>query len=107
MLGAGLGMFLPSNNNGVMSAVPQETRGVAAGLLALARFTGQSLGVALGGTVFVQAAGQPLAHLAQAMQAGNGDAFLRGLHAVCYSALALAAIGAFLSFQRGGEPPPP
>ncbi len=95
LLGAGLGFFLPSNNSGVMSAVPSDARGVAAGLLALARFTGQTLGVAVGGTVFVAAAGASLA------QRVDPATFMEGMRAVCLTALGLAAVGAFLSFQRG------
>jgi len=54
-VGIGLGMFLAPNNNSIISSVPNHRRGVAAGFLGMFRYSGQSIGVALGGTIFATA----------------------------------------------------
>ena len=112
LFGVGLGMFLAPNNNAVMSAAPAEHRGVASGLLALFRFTGQGLGIAFGGTLFAAAtaigADRPvspevLATLGRDSEllAELGPRFETGFDAVCLAATPLAVIGALLSWSRG------
>jgi len=113
VLGVGMGMFIAPNNNAVMSVVPADKRGVASGLLGMFRFTGQSLGVAFGGTVFALFAtaggtaldGLPapdfLAATAGGAESVAADAFIRGLHAAALYAIPLAAVGMALSLLRG------
>jgi EmrB/QacA subfamily drug resistance transporter len=113
LVGIGLGMFLAPNNNAIMSAAPGAHRGVASGLIALFRFTGQSLGIAFGGTVFLHAASaaagnrvleaSELAHLSsdpQLFEALRG-AFESGFRTLCLTSLPLSLLGALLSFARG------
>lgn len=59
--GAGTAVFSQPNNSTIMGAAPSNRRGVAAGVLATARTTGQVLGVALAGAVYFGRAAQ-LAH---------------------------------------------
>lgn len=110
VFGTGLGMFLAPNSNAVMSSVPAAHRGVASGLLALFRFSGQSAGIAFGGTVFVYAAGggsllEPatMARLGDdpALFASFRGAFEQGFHTVCLATVPIALVGAGLSWGRG------
>lgn len=119
VFGTGLGMFLAPNNNAVMSSVPAAHRGVASGLLALFRFTGQTAGIAFGGTVFLYAASgagggallEPsiMARLGEdpALFAAFRRSFEQGFRTVCLAALPLALIGALLSSFRGRPEPAP
>lgn len=115
VFGSGLAMFMAPNNNAVMSSVPPKRRGTASGLLGTFRFTGQSVGVALAGTVFAAFAGASLHGLFAAGSASQlasspaklhafQHAFVRGLHAAAYAGMPFAAIGALLSVLRGKLP---
>jgi len=115
VLGFGLGAFVAPNNNSVMSAVPPQRRGIASGLLGMFRYTGQSLGIAFGGTVFAHfaAAGamklEGLPSVGSLDAIGNDpaalesfrDAFINGLSAVALASIPLVVIGIVLSFMRG------
>ncbi len=52
LAGLGTAIFLPPNSSAAMSAVPQNRRGVAAGMVATARNLGMVIGVALAGAIF-------------------------------------------------------
>jgi EmrB/QacA subfamily drug resistance transporter len=115
VFGVGLGMFMAPNNNSVMSAAPAVKRGIASGLMGLFRYTGQSLGIAFGGTVFAAFAtagaftltGLPspeeMASITSdpAARMAVGTAFTNGFHAAALLAIPLAAIGMLLSLMRG------
>ena len=45
-------MFTAPNNNAVMSSISSQRRGIAAGLLGMFLFTGQSVGIAFAGVLF-------------------------------------------------------
>ena len=115
-LGAGLGMFTAPNNNAVMSSVPSQRRGIAAGLLGMFRFTGQSVGIAFAGVIFAIFAvapggfalhGLPSTNEASAVATSAAQmemirqAFVHGLDAVALAAIPLAGLGALLSLSRG------
>ncbi len=51
VLGAGLGLFTPSNNSAIMGAAPLARLGAASGVLNMMRSLGTSLGVAVSGAV--------------------------------------------------------
>jgi len=55
--GCGTAAFSQPNNSAIMGAAPHERRGVAAGIVATARTTGQLLGVALAGAIYFFVAG--------------------------------------------------
>ncbi|MEZ4752630.1 MAG: MFS transporter, partial [Bdellovibrionota bacterium] len=114
LLGISLGLFMAPNNNSIMSSVADDRRGIASGLLAMFRYTGQSLGVAIAGAIFnfslrhgnVSSGGQGLARVLSALPAGGrlpaeiGLSFSRGFQSVCWIYLPLVLLGAFLSSQR-------
>jgi fucose permease len=50
--GLGVGMFQSPNNSTIMGAAPQDSLGIASGLLSLSRILGQTLGVPLVGGIF-------------------------------------------------------
>ncbi|MTJ11323.1 MFS transporter [Anabaena sp. UHCC 0187] len=50
--GLGIGMFQSPNNSAIMGAAPQDSLGVASGLLSLSRILGQTIGVPLVGALF-------------------------------------------------------
>lgn len=50
--GLGIGMFQSPNNSAIMGAAPQDSLGIASGLLSLSRILGQTLGVPLVGGIF-------------------------------------------------------
>jgi len=50
--GAGTAVFSQPNNSTIMGNVPPDRRGIAAGILATSRTTGQLLGVAISGAIY-------------------------------------------------------
>jgi EmrB/QacA subfamily drug resistance transporter len=50
--GAGTAVFSQPNNSTIMGNVPPDRRGIAAGILATSRTTGQLLGVAIAGAIY-------------------------------------------------------
>ncbi len=94
-VGAGSGLFTAPNNSAILAAAPLHHRGVAAGLMALARNLGMVTGVALAGALFgfLQES-----HLARG--AASADAFLRAFRSTLLVAAGLAAAGAALSLLR-------
>jgi EmrB/QacA subfamily drug resistance transporter len=62
--GAGTAVFTQPNNSTIMGSAPASRRGVAAGVLATARTTGQLLGVCVAGAIYFLRVSQlgPLAH---------------------------------------------
>lgn len=118
VFGMGLGMFMPSNNNSVMSAAPAKRRGIASGLLGMFRYSGQSFGIAFAGSVFVSFAisssGFALKGLPSldtiaaitghpAMQQAFGNAFINGMRAAALLSIPFAFIGMILSLMRGKD----
>jgi MFS family permease len=111
VFGLSLGLFLAPNNNATMSAAPASDRGVASGLLALFRFTGQALGFAFAGTLFLHAAGHansaelltPDGIRASADASAMSADFVIGFHSVCLAVIPIALVGAALSFSRGAH----
>jgi EmrB/QacA subfamily drug resistance transporter len=112
LAGAGLGLFQSPNTRALMGAAPQSQQGMASGVFATARITGQALSVAVAGAVFASlggaAAGNALA------VAGAGDAgrpaleaaFLHAFHAALATCAAFAALGAIAALVRGHDRPP-
>jgi EmrB/QacA subfamily drug resistance transporter len=116
VFGMGLGMFMAPNNNAIMSAAPPTKRGIASGLLGMFRYTGQSVGIAFGATIFAAfattASGFALHSLPSpadmasaasnpAVREAISAAFIRGMNAAALAGIPVAAIGALLSLLRG------
>lgn len=90
LAGLGSGLFTSPNNSALMGAAPASRKGIASGVMALARNVGMSLGVGLSGAVLTTV----LAHGA------NGDTLFRAASACFLTASALAAAGAVTSLAR-------
>jgi MFS family permease len=112
LAGVGLGLFQSPNARSLMGAAPQSQQGMASGVFATARITGQALSVAVAGAVFASlggaAAGSALA-AAAASDAGRTAieaTFLRAFHAALTTCAGFAALGALAALVRGREGPP-
>jgi MFS family permease len=117
LAGVGLGLFQSPNTRALMSAAPESEQGMASGVFATARITGQALSVAVAGALFGSlggaAAGTALlaetARSAAASDAGRlalETTFLRGFHAALGTCAAFAALGALAALARGDERAP-
>jgi EmrB/QacA subfamily drug resistance transporter len=118
LAGAGLGLFQAPNTRALMDAAPASQQGMASGVFATTRITGQALSVAVAGAVFATfggaAAGSALAtqnpHLASVHHAGQQAAevatFLRGFHAALATCAAFAMLGAVVALLRRREERP-
>ncbi|MEA2705948.1 MAG: hypothetical protein QOH22_736 [Gemmatimonadaceae bacterium] len=112
LAGVGLGLFQSPNTRSLMSAAPDSQQGMASGIFATARITGQALSVAVAGAVFATlggaAAGSALA-LTPAGDATRGAleaGFLHAFHAAIATCAGFAALGALAALVRGRERPP-
>ena len=117
LAGVGLGLFQAPNTNALMGAAPASQQGMASGVFATTRVTGQALSVAIAGAVFTSfgAAAAGSALIMQHMRAPSASAagqlmlestFLRGLHAALITCSAFAILGAVAALARGHESPP-
>jgi len=70
-VGIGIGIFQSPNNSAVMGAVPRERLGVVSGLLSITRTLGQTIGIAVLGTVW---AGRVAASAGTALTGGATSA---------------------------------
>lgn len=97
-----------------MGAAPQNAQGEASGLLATGRVIGQSMSVALTGTVFAALGGAAAGTLLVAQQAVHSPSattklvalqitFVTSFHAAFLVCAAFAAIGIFTALARGDE----
>ena len=114
LAGAGLGLFQSPNTRSLMSAAPESQQGMASGVFATTRITGQALSVAVAGAVFATlggaAAGAALAPRSAVAIVG-GDAsrqalvgtFLHGFHAAFATCAVFATLGALAALVRGAE----
>lgn len=109
LAGVGLGLFQSPNTRSLMSAAPAAQQGMASGIFATTRITGQALSVAVAGAVFATIGG-PLAG-AKLITASASDVgrpaleatFLRAFDAALATCAAFAAIGALAALVRGRE----
>ena len=87
ILGAGTAVFSQPNNSTIMGSAPPERRGIAGGILATARTSGQLLGVCLAGAIYFFQLG---AH-AHSFTPAKG---------VFFAVALLSAVAAFVSWTR-------
>jgi outer membrane protein TolC len=110
LAGAGLGLFQSPNTSSLMSAAPESQQGMASGVFATARITGQAMSVAVAGAVFATlggaAAGSALAAATDAARPALEAAFLRAFHAAIATCAGFAALGALAALVRGRERQP-
>jgi len=111
IIGIGQGIFQSPNTRTIMGAAPHEKQGEASGLLATGRVIGQSLSVALIGTVFAAFGGAiagnllfTQAHtLSPAKVTTLQATFVNSFHAGLLVCAAFAAIGIFTAIARGKQ----
>jgi len=110
--GFGQGLFQSPNTRTMMSAAPRSAQGEASGLLATGRVIGQSMSVALTGTVFAALGGAAAGTLLVSQQAqslpstsisGLQNTFVNSFHAALLVCAAFAALGIFTALARGNE----
>ncbi len=109
--GIGQGLFQSPNTRTLMSAAPQNAQGEASGLLSTGRVIGQSMSVALVGTVFAALGGAAAGTLLASQQghslptitniAALQNTFVSSFHAAFLVCAAFAAIGIFTALARG------
>jgi EmrB/QacA subfamily drug resistance transporter len=110
--GIGQGLFQSPNTRTMMSAAPRNAQGEASGLLATGRVIGQSMSVALTGTVFAALGGamagsllsSPTAqNLSQTTINGLQNTFVNSFHTALLVCAAFAALGIFTALARGND----
>ncbi len=108
--GIGQGLFMSPNTRTIMGAAPRNAQGEASGLLATGRVIGQSMSVALTGTVFAALGGATAGTLLSSPQAqshlltsisGLQNTFVSSFHAALLVCAVVAAIGVFTALARG------
>lgn len=110
--GIGQGLFMSPNTRTMMGAAPQNAQGEASGLLATGRVIGQSMSVALTGTVFAALGGAAAGTLLSSPQVQNlpltsinalQSTFVSSFHTALLVCASLAALGIFTALARGNE----
>ena len=110
--GIGQGLFQSPNTRTMMEAAPWNAQGEASGLLATGRVIGQSMSVALTGTVFAALGGAAAGTLLSSSQAHNLPltnisglqiTFVSSFHMALLVCAAFAALGIFTALARGNE----
>ena len=114
VIGFGQGIFQSPNTRTMMGAAPRNAQGEASGILATGRVIGQSMSVAITGTVFAALGGatagtllsSPHAHahsLSPTNITGLQSTFAGSFHAALLTCAAFAALGIFTALARGDE----
>lgn len=110
--GIGQGLFQSPNTRTMMGAAPHNAQGEASGLLATGRVIGQSMSVALTGTIFAALGGAAAGTLLSSPQAQNlsptstyalQQTFVSSFHTALLLCAAFAALGIFTALARGNE----
>ncbi len=110
IIGLGQGLFMSPNTRTMMGAASHDAQGEASGLLATGRVLGQSLSVALTGTVFAVLGGaaagtflsSPQAHgLPSTSISQLQNMFVSSFHAALLTCALCAALGIFTALARG------
>jgi MFS family permease len=108
--GIGQGLFMSPNTRTMMGAASRHAQGEASGLLATGRVIGQSMSVALTGTVFAALGGATAGTLLSSPQSlpltsisELQNTFVSSFHAALLVCAAFAALGIFTALARGNE----
>jgi MFS family permease len=96
--GLGMGIFQSPNNSAIMGTAPRDRLGVVSSMISLTRSLGQTVGIALLGTVW---AGRVFYHARMTFESGAtsapATAQIAGLHDILIGVLALIAFALGLS----------
>lgn len=103
LVGTGMAAFSSPNTSAVMGAAPRDRLGVGSSLLALMRSLGQSLSLAVLGTIAAAPLGAAGAHILFGGDAGGTDpgAYVGGYRDAMFTGAVIAVVGAALSAVRG------
>jgi EmrB/QacA subfamily drug resistance transporter len=93
--GVGIGVFISPNTSALMGAAPRSHQGVAAGVMATARNVGMVLGIGFAGAVFTT--------ILSGSWQSETLAIFPAAQAAFLAAIAVAAIGAFVSITRSNS----
>ena len=104
IVGIGAAVFTSPNNSAIMTVVPLEYRGIAAGTLASARNLGMVLGVGIAGLIF----NTMFRHLTHGKtltvyQPPMHTAFMTAFRSALFAGLIVACVGGVISYLRGPE----
>ncbi len=110
IIGLGQGLFMSPNTRTMMGAASHDAQGEASGLLATGRVLGQSLSVAITGTVFAALGGAAAGTLLLSSRTHNlpstnisalQSVFVSSFHAALLICALCAALGIFTALARG------
>ena len=103
MVGIGMGLFNSPNQSSIMGSVPKSRLGNASGMISQMRYTGQALGIAVGGAVIASRIPVYAHDLAGSVPQPliERDAFILALHDAFYVAVGICVIGVLASLFRG------
>ncbi|MCL5959158.1 MAG: MFS transporter [Chloroflexi bacterium] len=100
LVGLGTGLFVSPNSSAIFGSTPPQQRGVASGIVGLARTVGMVLGVAIGGAVFN-------AGIVRWTPVVGDQALFYGIREAFVVAAAIAVLGTAISLVRGPSPAHP
>src|SRR3569833_2052869 len=100
MLGIGQGFFTPPNTSAIMGRAPQESLGVAGGMLNMTRGLGTSLGVAGAGAVLALGIAAYSGERVERTLAATPVALRGGLEDTLFFLAGLALLAAIVSASR-------
>ncbi|MFC1874107.1 MFS transporter [Chloroflexota bacterium] len=104
ILGVGIGLFQSPNNSSILGSVPRDRLGTAAAMIATARQTGTSSGIAIMAAIFTS---RQLFHTGQMADGAIGQTMLErlsligGFHDTLIIAAIICVVAIFASFARG------
>lgn len=99
LCGIGTGMFQTPNNTALMGSAPSGNRGVASGMLSIARNLGMVMGVSLSGVLFTSVSGQGIPN--GPVSAAQQGIFTDAIHITFLTAGAVALLAMFASLTKG------
>ncbi len=102
MVGAGMGLFNSPNQSSIMGSVPKPRLGNASGMISQMRYTGQALGIAVGGAVIASRTPVHVRYLEDSLPQSllERDAFILALHDAFYVAVGICVVGVLASLIR-------
>ncbi|MBV9454181.1 MAG: MFS transporter, partial [Rubrobacter sp.] len=105
MVGTGIGLFNSPNQSSIMGSVPRPRLGIASGMISQMRYTGQALGIAVGGAVVASRTPVHIQDLAGTLSQSlvEREAFILAMHDAFYVGAAICIVGIFTSLIRGRE----
>lgn len=101
--GMGSGMFQTPNNTALMGSAPNDCRGIASGMLAIARNLGMVIGVALSGLLFTAISGQGIPN--GTVSAAQQNIFVNSLQITFIAAGVIAVLAMLASLTKGKTKP--